>query len=137
MLALPWKTFREAEQGREYLVLLTELPLHSYWAVPRLLRVTRLVQQSLSSAPGLLGYSLLARPLRKQFWILSVWEHETDLMAFVRGIPNRAVMAAFQPHMGPTRCVQWGIHGNQYPPTWDEAFARAVQHAPGRTPSPP
>ncbi len=127
MVVLPRKTFRHPERGREYLVLLTELPLRSYMALPRLLRFTRQVQQTLHRAPGLLGYSLLARPMRKQFWTLSVWENQTALMAFVQGAPHRAVMAALQPAMGPTRFIRWTIPGDGYPPTWEDAFARVVQ----------
>ncbi len=124
MPEVPWKSYRQVERGREYLVLLTELPLRSYWAIPRLLSFTRQVQQVLRRAPGLAGYSLLARPLRKQFWTLSVWEDEKALMAFVRGVPHRAVMAALQSAMGPTRFIRWTIHGDSYPPAWEEAFAR-------------
>jgi hypothetical protein len=88
MPALPWKMICPVESEREYLALLTALPLRSYGAMPRFLRFTRQIQRQLSRALGLLGYSLLARPLRKQFWTLSVWEHEQALMEFVRQIPH-------------------------------------------------
>ena len=76
MLPLPWRSFRTAEPDREYLVLLSKLPLRSYRALPRVLRLTRQVQRQLRTAPGLLGYSLLAGLWQKQFWTLSVWEDE-------------------------------------------------------------
>ncbi|MFI5339786.1 MAG: DUF3291 domain-containing protein [Candidatus Methylomirabilales bacterium] len=134
MPGLPWKTFRKAEPGREYLVLLTELPLKSYLAIPRFLLFTRQVQQQLSNAPGLIGYSLLARPLRKQSWTLSVWESEKALMELVHAMPHHTVMAALRPAMGPTRFIRWMIHGKGYPPTWEDALARTALHPPGGTP---
>jgi hypothetical protein len=82
------------EPEREYLALLTTLPLRSYGAMPRFLRFARQIQRQLRGAPGLLGYSVLARPWRKQFWTLSVWEGEQALMDFVNAVPHRSVEPA-------------------------------------------
>ncbi len=101
MPALPWKLFRTVEVEREYLALLTMLPLRSYRAMPWFLRFTRQIQRQLRGASGLLGYSLLARPLWKQFWTLSVWEGGTLLADFVCQIPHRTATVAPQPDMGP------------------------------------
>ena len=136
MPALPWKTFRNVTREREYVVLLSELPLKSYLANPGFLRFSRQVQRQLSNAPGLLGYSLLARIVRKKFWTLSVWESERALMEFVHAEPHQNVMTALQSDMGATRLVRWTIQGAAYPPTWDEAFARTTQQPQGGT-SPP
>ncbi len=135
MPAMPWKTFRTAEPGREYLALVTALPLRSYLAIPRFLRFTRQVLEQMSHFPGLVGYALLARPLRKQFWTLSVWESERTLTDFVRSAPHRAVMAALQPDMRSPRFVRWTIRGEAYPPAWEDALARAAPASPGSTPS--
>jgi len=117
-------------------VLLSELPLKSYLANPGFLQFSRQVQRQLSNAPGLLGYSLLARIARKKSWTLSVWESERGLLEFVHAEPHQNVMTALQSDMGATRFVRWTIQGAAYPPTWDEAFARATQQPQGGT-SPP
>jgi hypothetical protein len=130
MPALRWRSFRKAEPDREYLVLLSELPLKSYRALPRFLRFSRQVQRQLKMAPGLVGYSLLARLWRKQFWTLSVWEDEEALMDFVNAVPHRAVMHALQPDLGETQFLRWAIRGDAYPPSWDAALARAISPPP-------
>ncbi len=129
MPALPWRSFRKAEPDRDYLVLLSALPLKSYLALPRFLRFTRQVQRQLNTAPGLLGYSLLARLGRKQFWTLSVWEDEQALGEFVETVPHRTVMTALQSDMGETQFLRWTIRGDAYPPSWKLALTRAVQQS--------
>jgi quinol monooxygenase YgiN len=44
--------------------------------------------KQLASAEGVLGYSVLARPLSKQFWTLSTWKDEAALHAFVQYPPH-------------------------------------------------
>jgi hypothetical protein len=41
------------------------------------------VTKQLASAEGVLGYSVLARPLSKLFWTLSMWKDEAALRTFV------------------------------------------------------
>lgn len=136
MPALPWKTFPNVTREREYVVLLFELPLKSYLAVPGFLRSSRQIQPQLSNAPGLLQYSLLARIVRKKSWTLSVWEGERALLEFVHAEPNHNLMTTLQSGMEATRLVRWTIQEAAYPPTWDEALARATQQPQGGT-SPP
>jgi heme-degrading monooxygenase HmoA len=57
----------------------------------------------LRRTPGLLGYSLLARILKRQFWTLSMWEGEAALQQFVMENPHSQVMMAFRDKMDQTR----------------------------------
>ncbi len=116
MPALRWRSFRNAEPGREYLVLLSALPPRS--------------KGRLQTAPGLVGYSLRARLWRKRFWTLSVWEDEPALMDFVDAVPHRTVMHALQPDLGETQFLRWGIRRDAYPPSWNAALARAIAPPP-------
>jgi hypothetical protein len=84
MPSLPWQTLATPEPDREYLALLTFLPLKHYRAVPKFFWLTLQTQRQLSQSKGLIGYSFLAQPLRRNFWTLSVWEDEESLMDFVR-----------------------------------------------------
>ena len=136
MPALRWRSFHKAEPDREYLVRVTALPLKSFLALPRLLRFSRQVQRQLKTAPGLVGYSLLARLWRRQFWTLSVWENEQALTDFVDAVPHRTVMHALQPDMGETQFLRWTIRGDVYPPSWKAALAR-ISQSQGGPPSPP
>jgi quinol monooxygenase YgiN len=124
MPATPWKRLGRPDPDREYLALLSVLPLRRYTRVPAFLRDTARIAAQIERTPGVLGYSLHAQPLRARFRTLSVWESETALDAFVRASPHRQAMAALRPHMGPTRFVRWAIRGAAIPPTWAEARRR-------------
>jgi quinol monooxygenase YgiN len=82
------------------------------------------VMKQLASAEGLLGYSVLARPLSKRFWTLSAWRDEAALRAFVQRPPHVRLMAALAPHMGKTKFVQWRVKSSQLPLTWHDALSR-------------
>jgi hypothetical protein len=82
------------------------------------------IQGQLRRTPGLLGYSLLAYILQKQFWTLSVWEGEAALQQFVVEPPHGQVMRALQEKMSQTRFVRWSMPGAEFPPRWPEALAR-------------
>src|SRR3954453_7569168 len=52
------------------------------------LRVFALARRS----PGIIGVTLRARPLRKEFWTLSQWADQTALEEMVRTEPHASVM---------------------------------------------
>jgi hypothetical protein len=119
-----WMSFAEASPEREYLALMSYLPLKKFRMIPRFIRYTREIQTQLKQAKGLVGYSLQAKLLRREFWTLSVWEDENALMEFVHSLPHSHVMVALSPHMGKTNFVRWKISGSVVPPTWEEALRR-------------
>src|ERR1700751_3329476 len=77
----PWRTFGSPEPERDYVALLSYLPLKSYWRIPIFFFYTAQVVKQLASADGVVGYSALARPLAKQFWTLSAWNDDAALHA--------------------------------------------------------
>ncbi len=124
MIPLPWQSLSPADAHRRYLALLTYLPLVSFWRIPQFLRFVSQIRRQLQASGGVLGYALVASPLRKEFWTLSVWEDEAALMAFVHDAPHVQIMDAIAPHMGETKFVRWEVQGSGVPPTWREAFSR-------------
>ena len=68
--------------------------------MPRFFYYTGRIQSQLKSAPGLIGYSLVAHVLAKRFWTLSVWEDETALERFVRQKPHQQAMITLRRYMG-------------------------------------
>jgi hypothetical protein len=120
----PWKSLRPSDPGREYLALLSYLPLKHFRTVPRLVwYVFRIVRQ-LRGARGLIAYSLEAKPLRLQFWTLSAWEGEDALQEFVGQLAHRASMQALTPDMGATDFLRWRVRGSELPLTWEMARNR-------------
>jgi len=124
MPASPWRTSGPPALHGDYVALLSYLPLKSYWRVLPFVVYTAQVVKQLARADGLLGYSLLARPLSKRFWTLSVWKNEEALRAFVQHPPHVRIMTALAPHMDKTEFVRWTVKGSQLPLHWDDALAR-------------
>jgi heme-degrading monooxygenase HmoA len=111
MPASAWRIFGATDKNGNFFALLSYLPLKSYWRVPQFLLYTAQVVKQLATADGLLGYSVLAHPLSKRFWTLSVWKDEDALRAFVHHPPHVRVMAGLTPYMDKTQFVQWMVKG--------------------------
>ena len=126
---MPWKTLAHVDGSREYLALLTYLPLRKYRKIPRFLQFLYQIQRQLGRSTGAIGYSLRARVLRREFWTLSVWESEHTLMDFTAKVPHGDVMKSLAPHMGLTKFVRWKITGSAIPPSWDDAARRSSREA--------
>lgn len=73
---------------------------------------------------GVMGFSLLARPLRKQYATLSVWVDEPALAAFAGGGRHGELMTDLAKEMGPTKFVRWTMRGSDGRPSWREALKR-------------
>jgi heme-degrading monooxygenase HmoA len=130
MPASPWRTVGSPDPNGDFVALLSYLPLKSYWRVPPFIFYTAQVMKQLASARGLLGYSLLARPVSKRFWTLSAWESENALGAFVQHPPHQRIMTALTPHMDETKFVRWTVKGSQLPLRWDDALRRFSSSSP-------
>jgi quinol monooxygenase YgiN len=124
MTETPWQSYSRGAPERDYVALLSYLPLNSAWSLPRLVVNSTRIQRQLRTSSGLIGYSLRARLAAKQFWTLSVWEDEATLQAFVAEPPHVAVMTAMAPYMGATRFVRWNVKGAELPLRWDDALRR-------------
>ncbi len=124
MPASPWRSFGSPDPQGEFVALLSYLPLKSYWRMPSFFLYSAQVAKQLASAQGLLGYSVLVRPLSKRFWTLSAWKDEAALRAFVQHPPHVRLMAALAPHMAETKFVRWTVKGSQLPLRWDDALLR-------------
>lgn len=120
----PWKTIQPLRPDREYFVFASSIPPRSHRSTWRLFLGARAVRRQLDAAPGLVGFSLLARPARRQYATLSVWDDEASLRAFAEQEPHRHLMAELSPAMGATKFVQWSIRGSDGRPTWRDALQR-------------
>jgi hypothetical protein len=124
MLPLPWKGFAPPKADKEYVVLLSFLPLKRYRKIPKFARLTIETMGQLAKARGLIGYSLMAELTLKRFWTLSVWEDQQSLMDFVGEIPHSRIMQELAPHMDKSRFAQWNVRPSDIPIPW----ATARQH---------
>jgi hypothetical protein len=121
----PWIKFATPETNRQYSALLSYLPLNKYRAIPGFFMFALRIQKQLGNTPGIIGYSLRAKLLSRNFWTLSAWEDEQALMDFVMKIPHEKAMKAMIPHMGKTTFTKWMVTGSELPLRWEEAMKRA------------
>lgn len=124
MPATPWRSFGFVNPDSDLVALLSYLPLKSFWRVPPFFFYTLQVTRQLASAPGLVGYSVLAHPIDKEFWTLSAWKDDAWLRAFVQSPPHVQLMKTLAPHMGETKFVRWLVKPSQLPLTWSDALPR-------------
>ena len=112
------------EPERGYLVLASSIPPRSRSTTRRLFSGAGAVRKQLARTEGVVGFSLLARLLRKQYATLSVWVDEQALAAFADASPHHELVAKLSPEMGPTKFVRWTIKGSDGRPSWHEALQR-------------
>ena len=120
----PWKSVGTPDPTREYLALLSYLPLKGYRRMMDLVRRSRTVSDQLEQTPGLMGFSFRAKFLRHRFWTLSAWQDEEALRTFVGKVPHVDAMTVLQPFMGETEFVRWKVKGTELPLRWDDALPR-------------
>ena len=120
----PWKAVAPLEPGTTYLVLASSIPPKSITSTWKLFRGSRAVRKQLLGTDGVVGFSMLAEPLRKRYATLSVWRDDAALDAFAGAHPHDRLMADLAPAMGPTKFVRWTISGSDGRPAWNDALAR-------------
>jgi quinol monooxygenase YgiN len=121
---VPWTAAAELQPGGEYLVMASHLPLRSLTSTVRFFRAVAAIRKQLRSTEGLVGYTLRAKPLARDYWTLSVWSDGTALQQFMRTPPHLKIMGSLKPFMGATRFIQWQITGADGLPSWSEAIER-------------
>jgi hypothetical protein len=121
---MPWTALTPVETGREYLVLLSYLPLRTFRKIPAFFRYTSQIQRQLRNTAGAVGYSMRAKVLSRKFWTLSAWESDHALMDFVDRMPHAETMKTLTPYMDATRFTRWKLPGSSLPPKWDDAIRR-------------
>ncbi|WP_248814396.1 antibiotic biosynthesis monooxygenase [Frankia sp. AgPm24] len=104
--------------------------LRSRWQTVAMLRQSLAVRRALLTTPGALGVSLVARPLRREYYTLSRWTDRDALNAFVRGDAHVAAMRRFGPAMADARFALWPTAAEADAPSWEDAFARLADAPP-------
>jgi heme-degrading monooxygenase HmoA len=108
----------------DYVVLASSIPPRSRASTRSLFAGASAVRKQLVKTDGVIGFSLLARPLRKQYATLSVWEDESTLERFARSEPHAQLMSDLGPEMAPTTFARWSMRGSEARPSWRDALAR-------------
>ncbi len=125
MLIAPWKELAKPDASKEYLAIVTYLPVKHYRTVPSVAKHSYKVEKQLIETQGLIGYSMGSKPWTKQFWTVSVWEDEAALMAFAFSGAHKDIMARLYTDMGATKFARWKVLGTDVPLTWEVALEKA------------
>lgn len=120
----PWKSVGRLEPDRSYLVLASTIPPRKLSSTWRMFRGASAVRKQLTKSEGVIGFSLLARPLRKQYATLSVWSDDEALSMFSADSPHHELADDLSSEIGPTKFVRWTISGSDGRPSWSDALQR-------------
>jgi hypothetical protein len=107
---------------REYITLISYLPLTTRFIIPKFLYLTVQIQTQLAGSDGAFGYSLLAYILKKEFWTMSVWEDDQSLAKFVKTGAHLRTMRELSHFLSPERrFVKVLVKGSEVPLPWNRA----------------
>ena len=126
---LPWVTPNPPRPGTQVLVMASRLEVRALRDVPRFFVKSLAAWRQVRSAPGAVGASLVARPLRRTFWTLSAWESREELNAYVRAEPHRSIMTSLRGVMKDSSFVFWESAAEDLPIEWAEARRRLAEQA--------
>lgn len=107
--------------------MLTYLPLKHWWDTPRFVIYIIQIYLQLRKTTGLIGFSMRAKPLSKNYWTLSLWESERVMGAYIHTPPHLNVMQSMHRKMGQTAFVSWKVESNVQTLSWSDALERKTQ----------
>ncbi|MDG3009289.1 DUF3291 domain-containing protein [Rhodococcus sp. D2-41] len=124
MPTIPWTTPKDAAIPPEVVVMASRFDLQSLAQVPAFLRAAMRIRAQMLGAPGVVGLSLIARPLHKTFFTLSAWSDRGALDKAVAHRPHVDTMTNFHPKMAGSTFAFWTAPGTSLPLQWPEAMRR-------------
>ncbi|GAB3218376.1 DUF3291 domain-containing protein [Mycolicibacterium hippocampi] len=131
MPTLPWTTPAGAGPHRGApgtLAMASRFELERWRDVPGFFISALRIRDQMLQSPGVIGVSLVARPLRRTFFTLSAWRDRAALNAAVAGQPHAATMARYRTRMADSAFTFWEP-ADDSPPDWRDAVARLDEAA--------
>jgi hypothetical protein len=120
MLETGWHALQAPDPQREYLAVVTHLPLQNWRALPAFLKHTRRLRRQLAICRGLVGYRFRFTLNPLVFWTVSVWVDEESLWTFAHGTAHVAAVNALLGDTGHTRVAHWKVLGSGIPLPWPQ-----------------
>lgn len=121
MPTLPWTVPNPAAPNTEAYVMASRFEVRSAKDVPRFFLKSLSAWRQVRSAPGALGASLIAQPLKRTFFTLSAWENRDALYTYAKTEPHRSIMKALRPTMRASTFTFWEVPVEELPLTWENA----------------
>jgi hypothetical protein len=122
MLTVPWIVRDKSVTGTVF-VMASRFEVKSTTNVPRFMILALRAYLQALRAPGVVGVSLRAAPLKRSFWTLSSWQDEKQLRAYSVSQPHRGIMRSLGPV---TKKSLFAFHDAPATPapTWSDALER-------------
>jgi heme-degrading monooxygenase HmoA len=127
MPEFPWAWRSAPAPTSECTVMASRLPVRGYRHLPVFLQRSLIIRRQLASAPGLIGFALLADLLHKTFWTVSAWDSRRSLTGFSMTNPHRIIARATKPMTGASTFVFWTCPVAELPVSWDEVRRRVIR----------
>ncbi|WKX72370.1 DUF3291 domain-containing protein [Streptomyces sp. XD-27] len=124
MPTLPWTAPNPATPGTRALVMASRFEVRSPRDVPRFLLKSFSAWGQVRKAPGALGASLIAQPMKRTFYTLSAWESRDALYAYARAEPHRSIMTGLRSTCRSSTFDFWDVPVEELPLSWDDARRR-------------
>lgn len=129
MPTLPWTKVDGASTDGEVVLMASRFQLRSLRHVPRFFVDAIRIRKQVLAAPGAVGVSLIAHPLRRTFYTLSAWRDRQSLNALVGAEPHRSTMGRHRHAMQDSAFVFWTARANSLPAGWADAQRRLATQA--------
>lgn len=131
MPTLPWISGPEAAPGAEALVMASRFRVRGFRHVLPFFIAAMRVHAQVRKADGMLGVTLVAHPLRREFRTLSAWRDRASLDAMVAAEPHRSTMRGQRAALGDATFTFWTVPAAQLPLQWEDADRRLAAAASG------
>lgn len=121
----PWiSPFKiKPDPEKEYITVITYLPIKSYISLLEFFKQVRLVQEQLQRAHGVVAIKLRVDILTKKSYTMSVWEDTGSLKKFLSSGAHGELMKNNLGYLGEDRkFVTVSIPGKDFPPSWEWAY---------------
>jgi len=124
ILVLPWRGNARIKHADRRLVFASRFDANGWRSAFTLMLRSAAVYRAAAKAPGCRGASLVARPIKRAYYTMSVWDDETALAAFARSTTHRkAIVALWSAGEVDGVLMSWWTDGPGRP-TWGEVIRR-------------
>ncbi|WP_030263648.1 DUF3291 domain-containing protein [Streptomyces sp. NRRL B-24484] len=127
MPTLPWTTPNAPRPQTRAVVMASRFEVRSLADVPRFFWKSLAAWRQVRTAPGAVGASLIAQPLKRTFWTLSAWESREALYAYAKAEPHYSIMTSLRSTMDNSTFTFWDVPVEELPITWPEARRRLAE----------
>lgn len=129
MPTLPWIPGPAKPQlSSEAVVMASRFELTTFRQVPAFVAAALRVYRQVRRSEGAVGVTLIAHPMRREFFTLSSWRDREAIDAMVRSEPHLSVMNGFREYTSAASFAFWTIPATTRP-TWKEAHQRLAEQS--------